>query len=85
MLNLTADAGFTAAASPSMADQIQLWTADTKPKSNTYTTYWLSGSGWLPQGGAKAGSVSDSLKIPANRAFFLKVIGPADGRLWGVN
>jgi hypothetical protein len=84
-LNLTADAGFTAASSSGTADQIQLWTADIKPQSTTYTTFWLSGSGWLPQSSAAADPVTDSLKLPARRAFFLKVISPAIERLWMVD
>jgi hypothetical protein len=84
-LNLTAAGGFNATSGPVTADQLQLWAADTKPQSSTYSTYWLSGNGWLPLSATSANPVTDSLMLPSRRAFFLKVSGPAAGRLWEVD
>ena len=84
-LNLTAAGGFNATSSPATADQLQLWAADSKLQSSTYTTYWLGGNGWLSLSAITANPVTDSLILSSRRAFFLKVSGPAAERIWGVD
>lgn len=75
-LGFTKANGFTATNSVTTADQLQLWTADTTPRATTYTIYWLRNAGastyWVPQTGSVTKNVSDALKLPAHRAFFLK-------------
>lgn len=75
-LGFTQANGFTATTSVTTADQLQLWTADTTPRATTYTIYWLRNAGtstfWVPQTGSVTKNVSDTLKLPAHRAFFLK-------------
>ena len=75
-LGFTQANGFTATTSVTTADQLQLWTADTTPRATTYTIYWLRNAGtstfWVPQTGSVTKNVSDTLKLPAHHAFFLK-------------
>ncbi len=81
-LNITAAGGFVSGSRSNLADLIQIYAGDTKPKATSYITYWLSRSGWLPQVSSNGVSVTDTLKLPAGNAFFLKTSSMASGRLW---
>ena len=67
---LTPENGFTAATSPALADQIQLW------NGTGYDGYWLMRDGtrhrWTRQGSAALLDEGASLPLPATGAFFLK-------------
>ncbi|MEQ1750566.1 MAG: hypothetical protein ABL974_14160, partial [Prosthecobacter sp.] len=86
LLGFKATNGFTATTSVTTADQLQLWTADTTPRATTYTIYWLRNAGtssfWVPQAGPVTQNVSDTLKLPAHRAFFLKAQTATAKRGW---
>ncbi len=62
--------GFTAATSPALADQIQLW------NGSGYDGYWLlrdtTSHRWTRQGSASLQDVGSTLPLPAASAFFLK-------------
>jgi len=75
-LGLTLENGFTAKASATTADQIQLWTADTSANATTYDSYWLLKNGttglWLSRSNTAVVDLGTTLPLPAHRAFFFK-------------
>ncbi len=75
-LGLTAENGLTASTSISAADQIQIWTGDTIAGATNYASWWLlnrHGTAiWTARGSATIQDVSNTLPLPAHRAFFLK-------------
>jgi YVTN family beta-propeller protein len=85
-LAFTKAAGFTATTSAATADQLQLWAGDTTPRATTYTVYWLRNADttpyWVPQVGSLSKNVSDTLKLPAHRAFFLKAQAASTKNGW---
>ena len=62
-----------------MADQIHLWAADTTPGRSDFLAYFLlklnnrPTAWWTPMGNATLENVNDSLPLPVNQAFFIKV------------
>ncbi|HRK17200.1 MAG TPA: hypothetical protein PK490_23185, partial [Prosthecobacter sp.] len=72
-LHFTAANAFTAAATADAADQLQFWKGDTAPGAEGYDIHWLQNTGaqgaWISPEGA---DVSESLVLPAHRAFFLR-------------
>jgi YVTN family beta-propeller protein len=85
-LDLTTAGGFISSSRQTSADQLLLWAGDTKLGATTYTTYWLQGitsaANWVLQTDAKNTSVNDRLKLPANKAFFLKTTPTSTPKGW---
>jgi YVTN family beta-propeller protein len=75
-LGLTAEGGFTAATSTAQADELHISKADAAAGTITYDAFWLIKRAPTPYWTAKNSSsllnVSQTLKLPAHRAFFLK-------------
>lgn len=85
-LDLTTEVGFIPSTRLTSADQLQLWTGDSQAGATTYTTYWLRGSAasanWVLQTDANNTSVSETLNLPANKAFFLKTMPTSTPNGW---
>lgn len=84
-LNFAATYGFTAGTSTSNSDQLQLWAGDQTPGAGTYTVYWLRQSGtqgaWTPKSGGSE-DVTNTLKLPSHRCFFLKIQPRSGDSFW---
>jgi hypothetical protein len=85
-LDLTTEVGFIPSNRLTSADQLQLWTGDSQAGGTAYTTYWLRGSAasanWVLQTDVNNSSVSNTLKLPANKAFFLKIMPTSTPNGW---
>jgi hypothetical protein len=85
-LGLTVQGGFIPSSRPTMADQLQLWSGDSQLGTTNYITYWLRGSAsaasWVLQTDANNVNVSDTLKLPASKAFFLKTTATSTPNGW---
>lgn len=85
-LRFAATHGFTAGGQSSAADNLQLWAADTNPSGSSYDIYWLRTSGtngaWTPKDQPAALDVSATLRLPAHRAFFLKIVPRSGESEW---
>lgn len=72
-LRFTTANAFTAGPNADTADQLQLWKGDLTPGTEGYDIHWLQNTGaqgaWISPEGA---DVSESLVLPAHRAFFLR-------------
>lgn len=83
-LGFRSNNAFTPGLNQTTADQILRWTGDTTPGTSTYTTYWLlktpTGGRWTLPSDATLPDLSDTLLIPADRAFFYKA--QASSPLW---
>jgi hypothetical protein len=75
-LGLTAEGGFMAATSAALADEIHISKADAAAGTTTYDAFWLvkraPTSFWTAKNSSSLQNVSQTLNLPAHRAFFLK-------------
>lgn len=72
-LHLTSANAFTAGPNADAADQLQLWKGDATPGVEGYDIHWLQSTGTLGTWTSPTGAdVSESLILPAHRAFFLR-------------
>ncbi|HEY1083819.1 MAG TPA: hypothetical protein VGE29_16270, partial [Prosthecobacter sp.] len=85
-LKFDATQGFTSGKNSSVADQIQLYNGDETANAITYAIYWLRQSGttgiWSPKADASAPDVSATLRLPAHRGFFLKIMPRSGESVW---
>ena len=78
---LTLSDGFTGSRDPDTADQVQLWQGDAEPGKQGYDSYFLLDAGaghqYWTEIGPDLPNVNASRLFLGDRAFFLKISGPA--------
>ena len=85
-LGMSLEDGFAASGNQTLADQIQLWQADSTPGRTTYDAYFLLKRGadglWISRATVSTVDVGHTLPIPAHRAFFLKAQPATAAKGW---
>lgn len=85
-LRFYATEGFTAGVNSMVADQLQLYHGDNAPGAEAYDVYWLRISGsngaWIPRSSAGEPDTGAVIRLPASRAFFLKIMPRSGESVW---